>query len=94
MEQFAAWREKGRIDRLVRVAAADIAGRPPRRTFPEALGCSKGRELKVRTRNQTYYLGRHLIERAFRPVLNCILEQCFEEQLEGTFKDLKVGYPI
>jgi tRNA nucleotidyltransferase (CCA-adding enzyme) len=86
----------GRIDRLVRVAAADIAGRPPRNDdFPEGPWLlERAEELKVKdSEPKPIILGRHLIERGFLPgpEFSPILEQCFEEQLEGTFKDLNGG---
>jgi tRNA nucleotidyltransferase (CCA-adding enzyme) len=89
-------RKVGRIDRLVRVAAADIAGRPPRNDdFPEGPWLlERAEELKVKdSEPKPIILGRHLIERGFSPgpEFSPILEQCFEEQLEGTFKDLNGG---
>ena len=63
-----------RIDRLVRVAAADIAGRPPRKDeFPEGPWLIKrAEELKVRLGAQPIIMGRHLIERGFHPGLNSL----------------------
>lgn len=85
-----------RIDRLVRVAAADIAGRPPRKDeFPEGPWLLKrAEELEVKdSEPKPIILGRHLIERGLKPGLEFspILEQCFEKQLDGTFKDLNGG---
>ena len=85
-----------RIDRLVRVASADIQGRPPRNDeFPEGPWLIKrAEELKVKdSEPKPIILGRHLIERGLKPSpeFGPILEQCFEEQLDGTFKDLKGG---
>ena len=85
-----------RIDRLVRVASADIKGRPPRNDeFPEGPWLIKrAEELKVKdSEPQPIILGRHLIERGLKPSpeFGPILEQCFEEQLDGTFKDLEGG---
>ena len=85
-----------RIDRLVRVAAADIAGRPPRKDdFPEGPWLLKrAEELKVRdTEPQPIIMGRHLIERGLQPgpPFTPILNQCFEAQLEGEFHTLKDG---
>ena len=85
-----------RIDRLVRVASADIQGRPPRNDeFPEGPWLIKrAEELKVKdSEPKPIILGRHLIERGLKPSpeFGPILEQCFEEQLDGTFKDLEGG---
>ena len=85
-----------RIDRLVRVAAADIAGRPPRKDdFPEGPWLLKrAEELKVRdSEPQPIIMGRHLIERGLQPgpPFTPILNQCFEAQLEGEFHTLKDG---
>ena len=85
-----------RIDRLVRVASADIKGRPPRNDeFPEGPWLIKrAEELKVKdSEPKPIILGRHLIERGLKPSpeFSPILEQCFEEQLDGTFKDLEGG---
>jgi tRNA nucleotidyltransferase (CCA-adding enzyme) len=85
-----------RIDRLVRVAAADIAGRPPRKDeFPEGPWLLKrAEELEVKdSEPKPIILGRHLIDRGLKPGLEFspILEQCFEKQLDGTFRDLNGG---
>ena len=85
-----------RIDRLVRVTSADIQGRPPRNDeFPEGPWLIKrAEELKVKdSEPKPIILGRHLIERGLKPSpeFGPILEQCFEEQLDGTFEDLKGG---
>ena len=86
----------GRIDRLVRVAAADIAGRPPRNDdFPEGPWLlDRAEELKVKdSEPDPIVLGRHLIDRGLKPgpEFSPILEQCFEEQLDGTFQDVDGG---
>ena len=85
-----------RIDRLVRVASADIKGRPPREDdFPEGPWLIKrAEELEVKhSEPKAIILGRHLIERGLSPgpEFSPILAQCFEEQLDGTFKDLDGG---
>ena len=85
-----------RIDRLVRVAAADIAGRPPRKDeFPEGPWLLERAEgLKVKdSEPKPIILGRHLIERGLEPGphFSPILEKCFEAQLDGEFKDTKIG---
>ena len=85
-----------RIDRLVRVASADIKGRPPREDdFPEGPWLIKrAEELEVKdSEPKPIILGRHLIDRGLKPgpAFSPILEQCFEEQLDGTFKNLEGG---
>ena len=85
-----------RIDRLVRVASADIKGRPPRKDdFPEGPWLIKrAEELEVKdSEPKPIILGRHLIDRGLKPgpAFSPILEYCFEEQLDGTFKDLEDG---
>ena len=89
-------RKVGRIDRLVRVAAADIAGRPPRNDdFPEGPWLlERAEELKVKdSEPDPIVRGRHLIDRGLKPgpEFSPILEQCFEEQLDGTFQDMEGG---
>jgi tRNA nucleotidyltransferase (CCA-adding enzyme) len=85
-----------RIDRLVRVAAADIAGRPPRNDeFPEGPWLLKrAEELKVKDSvPKPIILGRHLIQKGMKPGADFgpILKKCFEAQLDGTFDDLISG---
>jgi len=85
-----------RIDRLVRVAAADIAGRPPRQDeFPEGPWLlQRAEELKIKdSEPKPILLGRHLIERGMKPgaEFGPLLEKCFDAQLEGTFTDLDSG---
>jgi tRNA nucleotidyltransferase (CCA-adding enzyme) len=86
----------GRIDRLVRVAAADIAGRPPRKDeFPEGPWLlQRAEELHVKdSEPKPIILGRHLIEQGLSPSPNfgVILDKCFEAQLDGKFNDTKNG---
>lgn len=85
-----------RIDRLVRVAAADIAGRPPRKDdFPEGPWLlARAEELKVKdSEPHPIVLGRHLIDRGLHPGASFgpILKKCFEAQLDGTFAELEDG---
>jgi len=89
-------RKVKRIDRLVRVAAADIAGRPPRKDeFPEGPWLlQRAQELRVKdSEPKPIILGRHLIELGMKPgaEFGPILEKCFEAQLDGTFDDLIFG---
>ncbi|MFP6854509.1 MAG: polynucleotide adenylyltransferase [Opitutales bacterium] len=85
-----------RIDRLVRVAAADIAGRPPKPPdFPEGQWLLERAEaLQVKdAAPKPLVQGRHLIERSLQPgpSFGPILDQCFEAQLDGAFDDLTSG---
>jgi len=84
-------RKVKRIDRLVRVASADIGGRPPRQDdFPEGPWLLKrAEELRVKdSEPQQIILGRHLIKYGLQPgpVFGTILEKCFEAQLDGVFE--------
>ena len=88
-----------RIDRLVRVAEADIGGRPPRKDkFPEGPWLlQRAEELKVKDSvPQPIVLGRHLLTYGLKPGPNFspILEQCFQAQLDGMFKDLEGGLAL
>ena len=81
-----------RIDRLVRVAAADMAGRPPKSAdFPEGEWLIKrAAALHVKDSSpERIVLGRHLIGRGLEPgpSFSPILDQCFEAQLDGAFDD-------
>ena len=89
-------RQVKRIDRLVRVAEADLAGRPPRKDeFPEGPWLlEKAEELKVRdSEPKPIVLGRHLVERGMEPgpSFGPLLEECFEAQLDGAFADENGG---
>ena len=85
-------RQVKRIDRLVRVAQADLQGRPPRQDdFPEGPWLlERAEELKVKdSEPKPIVLGRHLVDRGLEPGPEfCpVLEECFEAQLDGTFSD-------
>ena len=85
-------RQVKRIDRLVRVAKADIEGRPPRQDdFPEGPWLlDRAEELKVKdSEPKPIVLGRHLLDRGLEPgpSFGPILEQCFEAQLDGAFEN-------
>lgn len=89
-------RKVKRIDRLVRVAAADISGRPPRKDdFPEGPWLlNKARQLNVSdSEPKPIVLGRHLIQLGMKPgpQFGLILENCFEAQLDGKFRDVDTG---
>lgn len=90
-------RKVKRIDRLVRVASADIAGRPPRKDdFPEGPWLLKrANDLKVVNEEpKPLVLGRHLIERGLQPGpgFGPILKKCFEAQLDGKFDSERGGF--
>lgn len=89
-------RQVVRIDRLVRVAAADMAGRPPKPAdFPEGKWLlERAEELRVKdAAPKPLVLGRHLIERGMEPgsAFGPILDECFEAQLDGSFDDISGG---
>jgi tRNA nucleotidyltransferase (CCA-adding enzyme) len=87
----------GRIDRLVRVARADAAGRPPLAAGDDAAASwllERAEALTLAARRPApLVLGRHLLARgltpgpAFRP----LLDRCFEAQLDGEFDGLEEG---
>ncbi len=89
-------RQVKRIDRLVRVAQADLQGRPPRQDdFPEGPWLLKrAEELQVKdSEPKPIILGRHLVDRGLEPGpdFGPLLEECFEAQLDGKFSDEKGG---
>ncbi len=83
----------GRIDRLVRVARADVLGRPPLKAcdFPAGDWLSaKARALKIfKSGPLPLVRGRHLIAlgRAPGPEFQPLLDECFQAQLDGVFQD-------
>jgi tRNA nucleotidyltransferase (CCA-adding enzyme) len=89
-------RRVGRIDLLVRVAAADHAGRPPR-AEPFAAGAwllERARALEVtRAAPRPLVQGRHLIAlgRAPGPAFGPLLRACYEAQLAGSFESEAEG---
>lgn len=86
-----------RIDRLVRVARADHAGRPPKPFdgFPAGSWLlERARRLEVEDQAPTPFVtGRHLLELGMLPGprLGEILEDCYEAQLDGLFTTLDGG---
>jgi tRNA nucleotidyltransferase (CCA-adding enzyme) len=89
-------RQVKRIDRLVRVAKADIEGRPPRQDdFPEGPWLlERAEEMKVKdSEPKPIVLGRHLVARGLEPGpdFGPVLEECFEAQLDGAFHDEASG---
>ena len=82
-----------RIDRLIRVAAADDAGRPPFPPQPEHLAWLAAAAERLRIADaapKPILMGRHLIEMGLKPSARFgeILDKCFEAQLDGAFADL------
>ncbi len=86
-----------RIDRLVRVARADHAGRPPKQFdgFPAGEWLlSRAQQLAVDRRAPLpIIMGRHLLELGVRPGpdMGQLLDDCYEAQLDGDFVTLEDG---
>jgi tRNA nucleotidyltransferase (CCA-adding enzyme) len=86
-----------RIDRLVRVARADHAGRPPKPFdgFPAGSWLlERARRLEVEDQAPTPLVtGRHLLELGMLPGphLGEVLDDCYEAQLDGLFTTLDGG---
>lgn len=86
-----------RIDRLVRVARADHAGRPPKPFdgFPAGEWLlTKAQELAVdRHAPLPIVMGRHLLELGVQPGpgMGRLLDDCYEAQLDGEFSTLEEG---
>lgn len=86
-----------RIDRLVRVARADHAGRPPKPFdgFPAGTWLlERARSLEVDDQAPAaLVLGRHLLELGIRPGpdMGRLLDECYEAQLDGLFTTLDEG---
>lgn len=106
MRPFAMWKDKSsdgairrlaakvvRIDRLIRVAAADDAGRPPYPSEPEPLLwlAEQARRLAVEdSAPKPIVMGRDLLALGMRPgpKIGKILAELYEAQLDGAFADL------
>lgn len=109
MRPFAMWRDKSsdgairrlaakvvRIDRLIRVAAADDAGRPPFPSEPEPLKWLAEQAERLRVADSApkpIVQGRDLISLGMKPGVEFgkILKAAYEAQLDGRFNDLKGG---
>ena len=109
MRPFAMWKDKSsdgairrlaakvvRIDRLIRVAAADDAGRPPFPPEPEPLKwlAEQAERLRVaESAPKPIVQGRDLIALGMKPGVEFgrILKAAYEAQLDGKFNDLKGG---
>jgi tRNA nucleotidyltransferase (CCA-adding enzyme) len=90
-------RQVQRIDRLVRVARADHAGRPPKPFdgFPAGTWLlERARKLEVEDRAPTpLVMGRHLLELGVQPGpdMGRLLDECYEAQLDGLFSTRDEG---
>jgi tRNA nucleotidyltransferase (CCA-adding enzyme) len=90
-------RQVKRIDRLVRVARADHAGRPPKPFdgFPAGTWLlERARSLDVEDQAPTpLVMGRHLVELGAQPGpdMGRLLDDCYEAQLDGIFSSLGDG---
>ena len=90
-------RQVKRIDRLVRVARADYAGRPPKPFDGLPAGTwllERARRLEVEDRAPTpLVMGRHLLELGVQPGpdMGRLLDECYEAQLDGLFSTLDGG---
>ena len=109
MRPFAMWRDRSsdgairrlaakvvRIDRLIRVAAADDAGRPPFPSEPEPLRWLAEQAERLRVADSApkpIVQGRDLIALGMKPGVEFgrILKSAYEAQLDGKFNDLKGG---
>ena len=109
MRPFAMWRDKSsdgairrlaakvvRIDRLIRVAAADDAGRPPFPSEPEPLRWLAEQAERLRVADSApkpIVQGRDLIALGMKPGVEFgrILKAAYEAQLDGKFSDIKGG---
>ena len=85
-----------RIDRLVRVAAADDAGRPPFPSEPEPLRWLLAQAERLRVADSApkpIVQGRDLIALGMKPDVQFgkILKAAYEAQLDGRFFDLEGG---
>jgi len=90
-------RQVRRIDRLVRVARADHAGRPPKPFdgFPAGEWLlERARKFDVEDQAPTpIVMGRHLLESGVQPGpdMGRLLDECYEAQLDGLFSTLDEG---
>jgi len=109
MRPFAMWKDRSsdsairrlaakvvRIDRLIRVAAADDEGRPPFPSEPEPLRWLKAEAERLRIADSApkpIVQGRDLIALGMKPGVKFgkILKAAYEAQLDGAFFDLAGG---
>jgi len=109
MRPFAMWKDQSsdgairrlaakvvRIDRLIRVAAADDAGRPPFPSEPGPLEWLAREAERLRVADSApkpLVRGRDLIALGMKPGVEFgkILKSAYEAQLDGKFMDLEGG---
>ena len=109
MRPFAMWKDRSsdsairrlaakvvRIDRLIRVAAADDAGRPPYPSEPEPLRWLAAQAERLRIADSApkpLVQGRDLIALGMKPGVEFgrILKAAYEAQLDGKFFTLREG---
>lgn len=109
MRPFAMWRDKAsdgairrlaasvvRIDRLLRVAAADDAGRPPFPSEPEPIEWIAAQAERLRVADSApkpLVMGRHLVALGMRPgpEMGRALKAAYEAQLDGRFSTVEDG---
>ena len=109
MRPFDMWRSKSgdaairrlaarvvRIDRLLRVAAADDAGRPPFPSEPEPIEWLAAQAERLRVADSApkpIVLGRHLMALGFKPgpAFGKMLKAAYEAQLDGLFFTVEEG---
>jgi tRNA nucleotidyltransferase (CCA-adding enzyme) len=90
-------KQVGRIDRLVRVARADHAGRPPKPFdgFPAGEWLlNRALQLAIEDKAPApIVMGRHLLELGVRPgpEMGPLLDECYEAQLDGLFSTFDEG---
>ncbi|MBC2593917.1 polynucleotide adenylyltransferase [Ruficoccus amylovorans] len=89
-------RKVGRIDRLIRVAEADMGGRPPLSAdFPAGQWLLERAEaLSIKdAAPEPLIQGRHLIAFGLKPGprFRPLIDACYEAQLDGEFNDLNGG---
>ena len=85
-----------RIDRLLRVAAADDAGRPPFPSEPEPLKWLEEQAKRLAVEDSApkpIVRGRDLIAQGIKPgpEMGKILAALYDAQLDGAFSDLDSG---
>ena len=103
MRPFDMWRSRsgdaairrlaarvGRMDRLLRVAAADDAGRPPFPSEPEPVAWLAAQAERLRVADSAprpIVMGRHLMAMGLKPgpEFGKMLKAAYEAQLDGRF---------
>ena len=112
MRPFAMWKDRAtdaairrlatqvvRIDRLVRVAAADDEGRPPFPSEPEPLEWLAAQAERLRVADSApkpLVMGRHLIGLGMKPgpEFGRLLKAAYEAQLDGRFSTAAEGVAL